>query len=167
MASVSEYGDDVRDTGMTSVERSMPLPADSRVSTRWPSSVPVRMWAVVSDPSVILPSTMNVTSASPSSQRNIADRTNFDARDRHGVPGGEAPGFSEQRLVPHRGRQRDQLFGLQPYSDDEHDQHGTDEAAPNQLPFHGISASGLRAPPALLFDPREYNCASLKIRRPE
>ena len=43
----------------------MPLPADSRVSTRSPSSVPVLMCAVVSVPSGTLPFIVNVTSASP------------------------------------------------------------------------------------------------------
>ena len=43
----------------------VPLPADSNVSIRAPSSVSVRMCAVVSDPSRILPFTAKVTSASP------------------------------------------------------------------------------------------------------
>ncbi|KMO80589.1 hypothetical protein MCHUDSM44219_02159 [Mycolicibacterium chubuense] len=41
------------------------LPSDSRVITRSPSRDPVRMWAVVSEPSGYLPSMVNVTSASP------------------------------------------------------------------------------------------------------
>ncbi len=65
-ASVSEYGEEVRETGMTSIGCIVPLPADSSVSTRSPSSDPVRMCAVVSDPSRTLPLTVNVTSASPS-----------------------------------------------------------------------------------------------------
>ena len=44
----------------------MPLPAGSKVSTRAPSSEPVRMCAVVCDPSRTLPLAPNVTSASPS-----------------------------------------------------------------------------------------------------
>src|ERR1700761_1868685 len=64
-ASVSEYGDDVRDTGIRSIGCIMPLPADSRVSIREPSSVPVLMCAVVSDPSGMFPFSVNVTSASP------------------------------------------------------------------------------------------------------
>ena len=66
-ASLSEYGDDVREAGMTSVRFSVPLPADSSVSTRSPRSVPVLMWAVVSDPSGYLLSMVNATRASPSS----------------------------------------------------------------------------------------------------
>ena len=41
------------------------LPADSNASTRSPSSVPVRMCAVVSDPRRMLPLIVNVTRASP------------------------------------------------------------------------------------------------------
>ena len=72
-ASVSEYGAPVRDTGMTSADRSVPVPSDSSVSNRCPSSVPVRMWAVVSEPSRTFPFTMNVTSALPS--RNATSET--------------------------------------------------------------------------------------------
>ena len=64
-ASVNEYGDDVRGTGMTFWGSRLPLPSESRASTRSPSSVPVRMCAVVSEPSGYLPATVNPTSASP------------------------------------------------------------------------------------------------------
>ena len=64
-ASVNEYGDDVREAGMTWFGGSVPLPADSSASTRSPSSVPVRMCAVVSEPSAYLPSIVKPTSASP------------------------------------------------------------------------------------------------------
>lgn len=43
----------------------VPLPADSTVSIRSPSSVPVRMCAEVSEPSRTLPFIANVTRASP------------------------------------------------------------------------------------------------------
>ena len=62
-ASVSEYGDAVRDTGMTSIGRIVPSPLDSNVKTRSPRRVPVRTWAVVSDPSDTVPSKVNVTKA--------------------------------------------------------------------------------------------------------
>ena len=65
-ASVREYGAPVRDNGMTSEVRSVPWPLDSRVRIRCPSSVPMRMWAVVSEPSRTFPLTRNVTSALPS-----------------------------------------------------------------------------------------------------
>ena len=55
----------MRDTGMRAIGCIVPLPADSTVSIRSPSSVPVRMCAVVSDPSRMLPFIANVTSASP------------------------------------------------------------------------------------------------------
>src|ERR1700744_4397469 len=51
VASFSEYGDDVRLSGMTLDGRRWRCPAGSRVKTRCPSSVAVRMWAVVSEPS--------------------------------------------------------------------------------------------------------------------
>ena len=50
---------------MTAIGCIVPLPADSNVSIRSPSSVPVRMCAVVSDPSGMLPFIVNVTRASP------------------------------------------------------------------------------------------------------
>ena len=50
---------------MTSSGCIIPVPADSKVSTRSPSSEPVRMCAVVSVPSGTLPFIVNVTSASP------------------------------------------------------------------------------------------------------
>ena len=111
-ASVSEYGEDVRETGITSIGCIVPLPADSRVSTRSPSSVPVRMCAVVSEPSRILPSMVNVTRASPLLQRHVRHGADLDARHRHVVARGEAAGFGEQRLVADRGRQRQQLLRL-------------------------------------------------------
>ena len=43
----------------------VPLPSDSSASTRSPSRVPVRMWAVVSEPSAYLPLIVKPTSASP------------------------------------------------------------------------------------------------------
>jgi len=64
-ASVNEYGEPVRATGMTSIGCIAPGPADSRVSTRSPSSVPVLMCAVVSAPSGTLPFIVKVTRASP------------------------------------------------------------------------------------------------------
>ncbi len=64
-ASVSEYGDDVREIGMTELGDSVPEPADSSASTRSPSRVPVRMCAVVSLPSAYLPLMVKPTSASP------------------------------------------------------------------------------------------------------
>src|ERR1700756_5423454 len=64
-ASVNEYGEPVREIGMTSSGCIIPLPADSTVSTRSPNSVPVRMCALVSVPSGTLPFIVNVTSASP------------------------------------------------------------------------------------------------------
>ena len=64
-ASVSEYGDEVRDVGMTCCGSSVPLPSESSANTRSPSSVPVRMWAVVSEPSAYLPSIVKPTRASP------------------------------------------------------------------------------------------------------
>ena len=131
-ASVSEYGDDVRDIGMTSIERIVPLPADSSVSTRSPSSVPVLMCAVVSEPSAILPSMVNVTRASPLLQRHVRHRADLDARHRHGVAHGEAAGFGKQGLVADRGRQRPQLLGLKTHGDDEQDQHHADEPGANE-----------------------------------
>jgi hypothetical protein len=50
---------------MTAFGCIVPLPADSNVTIRAPSSVSVRMWAVVSDPSRIFPLTAKVTRASP------------------------------------------------------------------------------------------------------
>ena len=41
------------------------MPAESKANTRSPSSVPVRMCAVVSEPSAYLLSMVNPTSASP------------------------------------------------------------------------------------------------------
>src|ERR1700722_15861541 len=64
-ASVNEYGEPVREIGMTSSGCIIPVPADSKVRTRSPSSEPVRMCAVVSVPSGTLPFIVNVTSASP------------------------------------------------------------------------------------------------------
>ena len=72
-ASVSEYGDDVREIGMTVFGDSVPLPADSSASTRSPSRVPVRMCAVVSEPSAYLPLMVKPTSASPLS--SLIDET--------------------------------------------------------------------------------------------
>ena len=46
-----------------------------------------------------LPSTVNVTSASPLLQGNVRHRADFDARHCHVVAGGQAAGFGEQRLV--------------------------------------------------------------------
>ena len=45
-ASVRVYGEPVRDTGSTSETDQLPLPVDSRVSTRWPSTrpKPMRSW---------------------------------------------------------------------------------------------------------------------------
>ena len=70
-ASVSEYGEDVRVIGMSVCGFIVVLPADSRVSTRSPSRVPVRMCAVVSPPSGTLPLTRKVTSASPSCSETV------------------------------------------------------------------------------------------------
>ena len=64
-ASVNEYGDDVLVVGMTPFGDNVPLPSDSSASTRSPSRVPVRMCAVVSEPSAYLPSIVKPTSASP------------------------------------------------------------------------------------------------------
>ena len=50
---------------MTAIGCIAPLPADSNASVRSPSSVPVRMCAVVSDPRRMLPLIVNVTRASP------------------------------------------------------------------------------------------------------
>nr|CRL74652.1 hypothetical protein CPGR_01303 [Mycolicibacter nonchromogenicus] len=74
--STSEYGDDVRVSGMTSSGRILPLPAGSTVSTRSPSSDPVRMCAVVCPPSPYLPARVKVTSASPlSSATSVTEPT--------------------------------------------------------------------------------------------
>ena len=51
--------------GITSIGCILPLPADSKVSTRSPSNVPVRMCALVSEPSWVLLLIVNVTKASP------------------------------------------------------------------------------------------------------
>ena len=64
-ASVNEYGEDVRETGMTCLGSSVPLPSDFSASTRSPSSDPVWMCAVVSDPNAYLPAMVKPTSASP------------------------------------------------------------------------------------------------------
>ncbi len=64
-ASDNEYGDEVRDIGITALGRMVPLPVESTVSTRCPSSEPVLMCAVLAEPSCTAPFTVNVTRTSP------------------------------------------------------------------------------------------------------
>ena len=79
-ASVSEYGEDVRETGMTVCGRIVAAPADSRVSTRLPSSDPVRMWAVVSEPSSTVLFMAEGDECLTALQGNILHRADFHAR---------------------------------------------------------------------------------------
>jgi hypothetical protein len=60
---VSEYGEEVRVAGMTSIGLIVPSPLDSNVNTRSPRRVPVRTCAVVSEPSETVPSIVNITTA--------------------------------------------------------------------------------------------------------
>ena len=149
-ASVSEYGDDVRVIGMTSSGCSVPLPADSRVSTRWPSSDPVRMCAVVSEPSW--------TVAVDGERRPARRRRCSDMVDTvptlipdtvTSLPVRQAAGLGKQRLVADRGGPRQQLLGLQPDGDDQHDQDNADESGRMRLAPRYLSI-GLRAPSRLL-----------------
>ena len=131
-ASVNEYGDDVREIGMTVLGDSVPLPADSSASTRSPSRVPVRMCAVVSEPSAYLPSMVKPTSASPLSSSTRRHRADFDSRHRHVVADGDPARLGEQRLIAQRRRPLHQPLGLQPDRDDEDGQDDADDARPDE-----------------------------------
>ncbi len=99
-ASVSEYGDAVRDTGMTSIGRIVPSPFDSNVKTRSPRRVPVRTWAVVSDPSEHRAVDGERHQGIAALQSNIADGADLDSRDRHVVARRHAAGVGELCLIP-------------------------------------------------------------------
>ena len=92
----------MRETGITSIGCIVPLPADSTVSTRSPSSEPVRMCAVVSDPSGTLPFIGERHQSIAVLQRHIRHRADLHPRHHHGVARGEAAGFGKQRLVSDR-----------------------------------------------------------------
>ena len=82
----------------------MPLPADSKANTRSPSSVPVRMCAVVSEPSAYLPLMVNADQRIAVVEFDRRHRADLDSRHRDVVADGEAAGLGEQRLVPERRR---------------------------------------------------------------
>ena len=163
-ASVSEYGDDVRDTGMTSLGCSVPLPADSSVSTRSPSSVPVRMCAVVSSRARTLPSMVKPTSASPLSQRHVGHRADLDARTpsrrcrrRCHPPRRTAP---DSGATSPTARSRS---GCKPDRDDEDDQDDADEAGPDECGSAILQHLRFRAPSVVLLDPGEDHGAALQV----
>ena len=87
---------------MTVLGDRVPLPADSSASTRSPSRVPVRICAVVSEPSAYLPligETDQSVTVLESDRRNRAD---LDPGHRHVIADDKAAGLGEQRLIAQR-----------------------------------------------------------------
>ena len=91
------------------------------------------MCAAVSEPSWVLLSTVNVTKASPLRSDTSDTVPTFTPDTVTSLPGGEAAGFGEQRLVADRGRQRHELLRLKTHEGDEDRQHRADESGPNEV----------------------------------
>ena len=100
---------------------------------RWPSSVPVRMCAVVSDPSVIVAVDGERDQRLALVERDAGYRTDLHPGHPDVVADGQSAGLGEQRLIADcRGPARDSI-GLQADGDDQHDQHDADEARPDEV----------------------------------
>ena len=106
----------------------VPLPADSNVSIRSPRSEPVRMCAVLSDPSRMSPFITNVTSASPWRSFTSDTVPTFIPDTVTGLPVRKAAGFRKQRLVSDHRRPRDEPVGRQAHEDDHGDEGNADES---------------------------------------
>ena len=85
-ASVSEYGDPVRDSGITSSAPIRSEPFGSSVSIRSPSNVLVLMCAVVCEPRRTLPSREKLTTARPPCNRTSETVPTFTPEILTGLP---------------------------------------------------------------------------------
>ncbi len=129
---VSEYGEPVRDTGITSDAFSVPLPSDSNVSTRWPSRVPVRMWAVVSEPRRTPPLTRKVTSALPRCSATSDTVPTLTPDTFTSLPGTRPPASLNTAWCLIDVAQEISLLRRKPHGDDEQNQYQADEAGPDE-----------------------------------
>ena len=162
-ASVSEYGDEVRDVGMASLRSQRA--AARRLQRQHPlaeqrSGADVRGGVGAE----------RVLAVDGEADQGIAvvefdrrHRADLDSRHRHVVADGEAAGLGEQRLVAHCGGPGQQPFRLQSDGDDQDDQDDADEAGPDELGSAIFQHLLVHAPSRFLLDPGEDHGAALKV----